>query len=175
MNYEQYEYKIALAHNIELRGWPADLKFQSPSKIMNVPDLIKIRDSLLAKTCRWVKLSHHEAMEFAEKVKQLEADGVITKKIRKGRSDAGMKRKRRTGKDKDEGEDGDGDEDEVQQTGEGGSQDGNSGQEPQGRLHKRRKTVSVNQKDTTHKNARGHGKKAKSFPSREFVGDSGDE
>ncbi len=175
MNYEQYEYKIALAHNIELRGWPAGLKFQSPSKIMNVPDLIKIRDSRLAKTCRWVKLSHHETMEFAEKVKRLEADGVITKKIRKGRSDAGMKRKRRTGKGNDEGEDDDGDEDEVQ-TGEGGSQDGNSGQEPQGRLYKRCKTASVNQKDTRHKTARGHGgKKVKSFPSREFVGDSGDE
>lgn len=98
MNYEQYEYKIVLLHGVELRGWPKDLKFQSPSKIMNVPDLMKLRDALLAKTCRWVKLNREEMEEYQKKISRLEAEGVLVKKKRKGRADAGMKRKRGTGK-----------------------------------------------------------------------------
>ena len=84
MNYEQYEHKIVLLHGVDLRGWPKGLVFQSPSKMMNVSDLMKLRDALLAKTCCWVRLDREELREFGEKVQRLEAEGVLARGVWSG-------------------------------------------------------------------------------------------
>ena len=67
MSYENYERLIVLCYGIKLDSWPEGIPFHSPSKILNSPDLKKLCDALLAKTCWWVRLERAQ-------IKALKAD-----------------------------------------------------------------------------------------------------
>ena len=115
MSYENYERLVVLRYGVKLEGWPEGIPFHSPSKVLNSPDLKKLRDALLAKTCRWVRLERAQIKALEADLQQREADGSIPKKVRKKRSDAGKKRKKDGGDNaEDQGDEEDEDVDESE-------------------------------------------------------------
>ncbi|KAG6823960.1 hypothetical protein H0H92_008452 [Tricholoma furcatifolium] len=98
MSYENYETHIVQQHGVHLRGWPAGLKRQSPSKITNMEDARSLHSALTSGECLWVKLTRQEKEARARKVQEKVANGEIAPKTRKKRSDAGKKRGPRASK-----------------------------------------------------------------------------
>lgn len=88
MRYKHYERLICLKHRVKLRGWPEDIKFDSPYQLGKIDDLEKLRDALRSGECKWVKIKPDE---YKELQKKLDAEEPPT---RETRSDKGQKRKR---------------------------------------------------------------------------------
>ncbi|KAJ6481140.1 hypothetical protein C8R45DRAFT_1100697 [Mycena sanguinolenta] len=95
MEYVHYEECIVLRYGVMLIGWTAD-KFANPSELSSsLIVLTTLRDALKNGECKWVKLSREERRERQAKWNAGVADGTITPKSRKQRSDAAQPRKRK--------------------------------------------------------------------------------
>ena len=88
MAWENYEEKIVKGHNVHLHGWPNGILFNIHK--IGPKHLKKCLDALTADPplCYWVNLSDEQVEELLEK------RGGSTEKVRKERSDKGVKRKR---------------------------------------------------------------------------------
>jgi hypothetical protein len=84
MNYTNYDALIRVRYKVELRGWPAGVKFAAPSSIGAVGDITTLHDGLKSGECCWVKLAQREAQQVEASKKP--------QKERKIRSDKGVKR-----------------------------------------------------------------------------------
>ncbi|KAF6743086.1 hypothetical protein DFP72DRAFT_1021381 [Ephemerocybe angulata] len=86
MAYENYESQIMVRHKVQLRAWPAGLKFTSPHNLHTIAEVQRLRDALVSGACTWVMLSADEHTAISEKV------GEAPKKKRKPRKDKGTKK-----------------------------------------------------------------------------------
>ncbi|KIJ59174.1 hypothetical protein HYDPIDRAFT_33466 [Hydnomerulius pinastri MD-312] len=93
MNFVNFDVTIKSKLGIDLMGWPADAKFQSPFNMTNIEHVRSLRDALKSGTCRWVHMSPQERREHADALQAHRASGEIVNKPHKKRSDAGVPRK----------------------------------------------------------------------------------
>ncbi|RXW12151.1 hypothetical protein EST38_g13701 [Candolleomyces aberdarensis] len=84
MSYSNYDTLVRLRYKVELRGWPAGVKFATPSSIGALGDITALHEGLKKGECCWVRLVTRE-------VQQVEATKK-PRKERKERSDKGVKR-----------------------------------------------------------------------------------
>jgi hypothetical protein len=92
MNYANYETSIIQAYNMQLINWPLDGGVVSPSQITNTTDIRKLCNALKAGECRWKQLTATEMQAHADKMEVCRAKGEVIGKLRKWRSDVGVKR-----------------------------------------------------------------------------------
>ncbi|KAG1847039.1 hypothetical protein F4604DRAFT_1936078 [Suillus subluteus] len=57
INYTNFDTAIKEKLGIDLRGWPEDVAFQSPTSINNLNALLKLRNSLKDGSCHWFHMS----------------------------------------------------------------------------------------------------------------------
>ncbi|KAJ6447919.1 hypothetical protein C8R45DRAFT_1115608 [Mycena sanguinolenta] len=95
MEYVHYEECIILRYGMMLIGWTTN-KFANPSELSSsLTVLTTLCDALKNGECKWVKLSREEQCECQAKWNAGVADGTITPKSRKQRSDTAQSRKRK--------------------------------------------------------------------------------
>jgi len=78
---------------IHLCGWPADIKFDSPSKL-NAEDARKLRDALRSGLCIWVSMTRNEYKEMED---SLEGEIAPQRAPRKDKGKARGKQKQTEG------------------------------------------------------------------------------
>ena len=88
MRYKNYEREICLQLHRKIKGWPANVKFDTPYQIGNVGDVKKLLDAWMSGQCSWVKMKSDEHKELQKKL------GAEEPAVRKTRSDKGSKRTR---------------------------------------------------------------------------------
>ncbi|PBK92273.1 hypothetical protein ARMGADRAFT_1081051 [Armillaria gallica] len=93
MHYLQYDKNVVQHYRVEIRGWPRDIPFTTPSAIKSIVVLQTLHDAIIDGSCRWVSLTADEAKQ---RDKEQQAAGKEPKKC-KTRSDKG---KTRSDKDK---------------------------------------------------------------------------
>jgi hypothetical protein len=91
MNYVHFYESIGAVYNIDAIGWP--VRFVNPSNLSDsIPPLIEFRDSLIAGTCYFKKLTSREVKDRAETYRAAVNDGRIAPVQRKTRKDKGTKK-----------------------------------------------------------------------------------
>jgi hypothetical protein len=80
---------------IDLRGWPEDVPFQSPTSINDHNALRKLRNALKDGSCHWFRMSPRQREEYSALLTARRKKGEVIGKPRKKRSDAGVPRKRK--------------------------------------------------------------------------------
>ncbi|KAJ7180005.1 hypothetical protein C8R43DRAFT_941739 [Mycena crocata] len=81
MSYTNYNANICKALGVELRGWPKDIKFRRPAKLLT-DDARKIRDMLRAGDIKWVRMSAARSKELADEFDACTVAGLPFKKTR---------------------------------------------------------------------------------------------
>ncbi|KAJ8585395.1 hypothetical protein M405DRAFT_721029, partial [Rhizopogon salebrosus TDB-379] len=79
---------------IDLRGWPEDVPFQSPTSINDHNALRKLRNALKDGSCHWFRMSPRQREQYSALLAARCKKGEVIGKPRKKRSDAGVPRKR---------------------------------------------------------------------------------
>ncbi|KAH7917661.1 hypothetical protein BV22DRAFT_976618, partial [Leucogyrophana mollusca] len=93
MNYDNYEITIMKNLGIKLVGWPADVRFMSPSKICTVMEIRALRDALKDGSCHWVTMTPSEIEEHKKSIETRRTAGEKVGKPRAPRGDKGKKRR----------------------------------------------------------------------------------
>jgi len=100
MNYVNYDIQIMQRYQVKLVGYTYR-EFTSPYNISTVDDLCHLRDALHCGSCCWIRMTKGEVSKHATVIAEREAAGEEVTKKRKGRSDKGKKRGKRTAKEVD--------------------------------------------------------------------------
>ncbi|KAG1903494.1 uncharacterized protein F5891DRAFT_946951 [Suillus fuscotomentosus] len=93
INYTNFDTAIKEKLGINLRGWPEDMAFQSPTSINDLNALLKLRNSLKDSSCRWFHMSPHQREEYNLQLTACRKKGEVIGKPWKKCSDAGVPRK----------------------------------------------------------------------------------
>ncbi|KAG1720457.1 uncharacterized protein EDB91DRAFT_1088833 [Suillus paluster] len=95
INYTNFNTAIKEKLGIDLRGWPEDVLFQSPTSINDLNTLRKLRDVLREGSCHWFHMTPRQRDEFVIGLAARHKRGEVIGKPRKKRSDAGVARKQK--------------------------------------------------------------------------------
>src|SRR5271168_507101 len=90
MNYDNYDEKVVQKFKVKLVGWPFE-KIISLAKLYTIGELRTLRDTLRSGACCWVQLSKLELKAHANEIATRREGGEVIGKIRKQRSDKGVK------------------------------------------------------------------------------------
>lgn len=93
MNYHNYDTSIVQRHSVQIRGWPTDVPFASPSEIGTVNAIRTLRDALKTGSTKWVRMTSREVTAHAAGLKEKARSGEAVGRKRKTRSDKGIRRK----------------------------------------------------------------------------------
>jgi hypothetical protein len=74
MNYENYERQIVECLGVELIGWPLHGSVQQPGKL-SYEDAVILRNALVQKDCKWVKLTCEQVLSRKDNNLEREANG----------------------------------------------------------------------------------------------------
>ncbi|KAF7973476.1 hypothetical protein HWV62_15080 [Athelia sp. TMB] len=96
MNYLNYDKAIVEKWRVKIFNWPEDIPMVSPSEIMVIDDLRRLRESWRVGTTCWNEITRAEAEEHKRQVEERRANGEKIGKARKERADKGVPRKRKT-------------------------------------------------------------------------------
>jgi hypothetical protein len=108
MNYVNYDTKVIELYQTKLIGWTY-CEFKSPFDIHTIDDVRILLEALQCGTCCWVRMTKSDMNNHRYEVEKRKAAGEIVGKVRKSRSDKGIKRPRKKapGVGEDDGEDDD--------------------------------------------------------------------
>ncbi|KAG1727462.1 uncharacterized protein EDB91DRAFT_1061143, partial [Suillus paluster] len=90
INYTNFDTAIKEKLGIDLRGWPEDVPFQSPTSINDLNTLWKLHDALREGYCRWFRMTPRQHDEFVTGLAARCKRGEVISKPCKKRSDAGV-------------------------------------------------------------------------------------
>ncbi|KAI0734098.1 hypothetical protein BC629DRAFT_526011 [Irpex lacteus] len=90
--YPNFYDKITVPYHVDIVNWPPGIKFVNPSELSDALDGLRtLRDALVTKTCRFVKLTDAEFESLRQKVEADREAGVVPPRV---------VRKKRTGTNK---------------------------------------------------------------------------
>lgn len=92
MKYVSFDVDIVGKYHIKIINWPADVPFIKPADIGNIDHLRKLVTAFKTGTTYWRPLTKGEKKQVDDEAKARKDAGVVAKKPRAKRSDAGLKR-----------------------------------------------------------------------------------
>lgn len=93
INYTNFDTTIKEKLDIDLRGWPEDVAFQSPTSINDLNALLKLWNLLKDGSCCWFRMSLRQQEEYNIQLTARRKKAEVIGKPRKKCSDAGVPRK----------------------------------------------------------------------------------
>ncbi|KAG0693901.1 hypothetical protein DFH29DRAFT_765374, partial [Suillus ampliporus] len=93
INYANFSIAIKEKLGVDIRGWPEDIPFQSPTSINDHNALLKLRNGLKNGSCHWFRMSPCQWEEYSAHLAVHRKKGEVVGKARKKCSDTGVPRK----------------------------------------------------------------------------------
>ncbi|KAG1719171.1 uncharacterized protein EDB91DRAFT_1089486, partial [Suillus paluster] len=93
INYTNFGIAMKEKLGVDIRGWPEDVPFQSPTSINYHNALLKLCNGLKNGSCLWFHMSLHQREEYSAHLAVWHKKGEVVGKAHKKHSDAGVPHK----------------------------------------------------------------------------------
>ncbi|KAG1861620.1 hypothetical protein F4604DRAFT_1683974 [Suillus subluteus] len=93
INYANFNIAIKEKLGINIRGWPEDVPFPSPTSLNDLSALQKICDALKDGSCHRFRMSPHQQDEYGARLTACQKKGKVVGKLHKKHADVGIPHK----------------------------------------------------------------------------------